>query len=177
MTVRVVLLCEDQPTDTFVRRFLRRRGFKMHELHTLPLPAGKQSGEQWVRSTYPGELAAIRRRANDFLIVVTDADSYTTAERRAQLDRECDSRDVPQRTASDRVIVVVPRRNIETWFQFLDGAAEVDEGVSYTKRFDASGQRALADRLYRMCHEEQRLPDSAPPSLAESCAEYTTLKR
>lgn len=177
MTTRVVLLCEDQSTDTFVRRFLRRRSFTMHDIRTLPLPSGKQSGEQWVRTRYPDQLAAIRKRSNDFLIVVTDADSNTTAERRAQLDRECDRRDVPQRTASDRVLVVVPRRNIETWFEFLDGAAEVDESVSYTKHFDASGQRALADRLYGMCHEEQRLPDSAPPSLVESCAEYVKLKR
>lgn len=117
------------------------------------------------------------QRPNDFLIVVTDADSHTTAERRAQLDKECDRRDVPQRTASDRVILFVPRRNVETWFEFLDGAAEVDENVSYTKRFDASYQRALADRIYHFCHEEQRLPDSSPPSLVESCAEYTKLKR
>lgn len=177
MTVRAVLLCEDQPTDTFVRRLLSRRGFKPRELHTLPLPAGKQAGEQWVRTNYPGELAAIRRRPNDFLIVVIDADSRTTAERRAQLDRECDLQSVARRTPSDRAIVVVPRRNIETWFEFLDGDVEVDENVTYAKRFNGTGHRALADRLYRICHKEQHLPDSAPPSLAESCAEYAKLKR
>ena len=177
MTARLVLLCEDQSTDTFVRRFLGKRRFTMHDIRTLPLPSGRQSGEQWVRVRFPDELAAIRRRSNDFLIVVTDADSCTTAERRAQLDQECDRRGIPQQTASDRVIVVIPRRNIETWFEFLDRGVEVDEIVSYAKRFDASDHRALADRLYRICHEDQRLPDSAPPSLVESCAEYTKLKR
>ena len=58
--VHITLLCEDSQTDAFVRRFLKRRNFRRHEITTLPLPAGSQSGEQWVRTRYPRELKAIR---------------------------------------------------------------------------------------------------------------------
>ncbi|MYE22919.1 MAG: hypothetical protein F4Y01_03080 [Gammaproteobacteria bacterium] len=158
MTTRVVLLCEDQSTDTFVRRFLHKRRFTMHDIRTLPLPSGRQSGEQWVRARFPDELAAIRQRSNDFLIVVTDADSHTTAERRAQLDRECDRGGIPQQTASDRAIVVVPRRNIETWLEFLDSGVGVDESVTYAKRFSASDHRALADQLTESATRNSAFP-------------------
>ncbi len=44
MSVRIVLLCEDAATDTFVRRFLRRRQFKARDIkhclfHMAPNPA------------------------------------------------------------------------------------------------------------------------------------------
>ena len=89
MSVEIVLLCEDQSTNTFVRRFLRGRQFKARDITTLPLPHGSQSGEQWVRAKYPGQLKAIRSRQGACLIVVLDADRHTTQQRRAQLDEEC----------------------------------------------------------------------------------------
>ena len=73
--VRIVLLCEDSQTDAFVRRFLKRRNFAGRDIETLPLPSGRQSGEQWVRERYPDELKAIRGKQNAYLIVVTDADA------------------------------------------------------------------------------------------------------
>lgn len=176
MRVQVVLLCEDQAQETFVRRFLRKRRFKPGEIRTLPLPAGSQSGEQWVRSRYPEELKAIRSRGNAYLVVVTDADRHTTAQRKNELDQECDRRGVNPRRADEPVLVLVPRRNIETWFEYVDGQ-EVDESTNYPKRFAATQHRELADALYRMCHERQRLVEPAPPSLAESCDEYAKLKR
>ena len=33
------------------------------------------------------------------------------------------------------------------------------------------------NNLYRMCHEEQRLDEAAPPSLREACEEYRKLQR
>ena len=124
--VRITLLCEDSQTDAFVRRFLRRRNFRGRDIRTLPLPDGSRSGEQWVRERYPGELRAIRGCQGAFLVVVTDADQYSTATRRAQLDAACEEKQIPQRDDCDPVLVIVPRRNIETWLAYLDGT-EVDE--------------------------------------------------
>ena len=175
MSVRIVLLCEDAATDTFVRRFLRRRQFKARDITTLPIPHGSQSGEQWVREKYPSELKAIRSRQDAFLIVVIDADRYTTQSRRSQLDYECNAEQVPARKVEDPVIVIVPRRNIETWFAYLDGIS-VDEKKTYPRRTPTE-QRSFADKLYRMCHEDQNLRPPVPPSLAESCQEYRKLAR
>ena len=175
MSVRIVLLCEDAATDTFVRRFLRRRQFKARDIRTLPIPHGSQSGEQWVRQKYPSELKAIRSRQNAFLIVVIDADTHTTQDRRSQLDDECKTQQVPARKRADPVLIIVPRRNIETWFAYLDGTS-VNETVDYSA-YKSKDPRPFAEELYRMCHENQKLRPPVPPSLDESCQEYRKLKR
>ena len=174
--VSITLLCEDSQTDAFVRRFLKRRKFRGREIRTLPLPAGRQSGEQWVRERYPTELRAIRGRQGVYLIVVTDADTRSTADRRAQLDAACDEKETPRRDDDDPVLVIVPRRNIETWLVYLGGAT-VDEDTTYRKLKRESDCVAHAKNLYRMCHEAQRLDEGAPPSLQEACEEYGRLRR
>ena len=174
--VRIVLLCEDSQTDSFVRRFLRRRNFRARDINTLPIPQGDGSGEQWVRTRYPRELRAIRGRRDAYLVVVTDADVHPTQDRRNQLDDECTEKNVAVRTADDPVIIAVPRRNIETWFAYLDGN-EVDEATAYPKLARERDCDRHAQRLYTMCHEEQRLAEPSPPSLVEACEEYPRLQR
>ena len=176
MRTRGVLLVEDQAMDIFARRFLKRRGFKPNEIRSLGFPGGAQSGEQWVRTKYPDELRALSGVANTFLVVATDADTHTTARHRSTLDEECRRRGLDARTRNERVIVIVPRRNIQTWFEYLDGR-DVDETTAYPKGHKTKDVRRLADELYRMCHEQQRLDDRAPESLSQSCAEYAKLRR
>jgi hypothetical protein len=174
--VSITLLCEDSQTDAFVRRFLKYRNFRSRDIRTLPLPSGRQSGEQWVRERYPMELRAIRRRQRAYLIVVTDADTHSTAVRRGQLDAACDEKGTPRRDDRDPVLVIVPRRNIETWLAYLGGAT-VDEDTRYRKLKPESACVTQAEALFRMCHEEQRLNEDAPPSLREACEEYPKLRR
>ncbi len=151
MSARIVLVCEDTPTDSFVRRFLRSRQFKARDIRTLPLPHGSQSAEQWVRAKYPDQLKAIRSRQDAFLIVVIDADRHTTQQRRSQLDEEC-------------------RTPLPT-----DGES-IDETLEY-RAWKSKNPRPLADKLYRMCHEDQDLRRPSPTSLEESCKEYRKLQR
>ena len=177
MTVEVVLLCEDRAHNTFVRRFLRKRGFTPRQIHTRELPHDRQSGEQWVRSQYPKELNAVRNRGSHHLVVVTDADGNSTGQRRAQLDQECDKHGVERRTSGDPVIIIIPRRNIETWFKHLDDGGTVDETNVYPKTFTAKDHKRLAEELHRICYERQRLPESAPPSLSEACDQRAKVPR
>ena len=177
MSSRFVLLCEDSQTETFVRRFLSHRKIRSRNIHTAPLPHGQQSGEQWVRTQFPKELKAIRARQGAWLLVAIDADARTTAETMAWLDAECRSSEVPPRTDDDPVVVAVPKRNIETWFEFLKTDERPSEDCQYPRLKQIRDCRPLADKLFRMCHEEQRLPPSAPPSLVAACSEYQKLKR
>lgn len=172
--VRIVLLCEDKQTDSFVRRFLKNRNFTHRDIKTLPLPHGSQSGEQWVRQRYPAELKAIRGRQQTYLLVVIDADNLTVEDRRAQLEEQCRQEEVPPRTAGDPVLVFVPRRNIETWFAYLEGLS-VDEQQIYPKLKRESDCARHASELFRMCHIAQRLRNPVPPSLEEACEEYRKL--
>ena len=175
MSASIILLCEDQQTDSFVRRFLLHRNFRGRDILTVPIPGGKQSGEQWVRTSFPDQLKAIRRKQRMVLLVVIDADTNTTNVRRTQLNQECRRQQVTPTSPNDPVIVVIPRRSIETWFHFLRHKRSVDETIIYQKLKQESDCHPLADELHRICHERQRLPDFAPQSLQEACLEYPKL--
>ncbi len=174
--VDIVLLCEDKQTDSFVRRFLRHRKFRGRDIRTLPLPDGSRSGEQWVRERYPDQLKAIRQRRGAYLIVVTDADNLSVDRRRAQLRDACNRENVPPRNDRDGVLLIVPRRNIETWLAYL-GGSDVDENERYPRLRHAGDCEEHAGALYRMCHEKQELRPPAPPSLQDACGEYRKLQR
>lgn len=177
MSVRVVLLCEDRQTESFVRRFLEHRNFRHRDVFVKPFPHGQQSGEQWVRTQFPQELKAIRARQDAWLLVVIDADARTTQETEAWLNAECRDSGVAERTRNDPVVVAVPKRNIETWFEFLKSDEAPSEDRRYPRLKRIRDCHPLADRLFRMCHEEQKLTPSAPPSLVAACSEYEKLKR
>lgn len=182
MSASIILLCEDQRTNTFVRRFLKSRNFRSRDINTLPLPfeTTQGAGEQWVREQFPKQLRAIRGKERTVLLVVTDADVGTTANRRARLDRQCDTNKVRRRQPTDPVIVAVPRRNIETWLWHLETGEAVDQTHDYKPQFgtlNSARLNRLADELHRMCHRLQHLLPTAPQSLREACLEYPTLTR
>ena len=176
MSTKITLLCEDLQTDVFVRRFLSHRNFRSRDIFTCPLPDGRQSGEQWVRARFPGELKKIRRRRQAFLVVVIDADGGSTGGRHTQLEQQCREDGVETRKPGDPVAVAVPRRNIEAWFEYLRGKP-VDETENYPRLRRETDCKPLADHLHVMCHERQRLDEPVPPSLREACEEYRKLKR
>jgi len=176
VSAKVVLLCEDLQTDVFVRRFLARRNVRSRDIDTCPLPDGRQAGEQWVRTRFPEELEKIRRRQRALLVVVIDADVGSTRDRHTQLERQCREAGVERRMPEDPVIVAVPRRNLETWFEYLRGKP-VDETIDYPRLRRESDCKPFADRLHDMCYKQQRLDEPAPPSLWEVCEEYGNLRR
>ena len=175
MSASIVLLCEDGQTESFVRRFLWHRNIRRRDIHTKPIPHGKQSGEQWVRTQFPKELKAIRARQGAWLLVVIDADMRTTEETLARLDAECGDA-VAARTTDDPVVIAVPKRNIETWFEFLATGEMPSEERKYPHLQRPRECHPLADKLFRMCHKDQKLAPSAPPSLVAACSEYRRLK-
>ena len=172
----MVLLCEDLQTDMFLRRFLRRRFGRRfrHEIASAPFAAGRGSGEQRVREQFPDQLELIRGRRGTALIVVIDADTESAEARRTQLQRQCAARGIAALRDSDPVLVVVPRRSIETWFQYLSGH-EFDETTRYRHLRREADCQPLADRLFDMCHKQQKLAEPAPASLVEACQEYPSL--
>ena len=174
--VDIVILCEDIQTEIFVRAFLKRRGYSARQVHTEKLPNGTQSGEQWVRQSFPGQLQAIRKRERAVLLVFIDADTYTLDQRRAQLNDACREVKVPVRTITDRVLIAVPKRNIETWFAYLRGNV-VDELTAYDKYKpnEKAKCHSQAEYLHDLCFKEQKLRRPAPPSLKEACEEYRNL--
>ena len=76
--VQLVLLCEDQQHEVFVRRFLAAAGWSTRRLRIQMAPPGKGSAEQFVREQFPKELQAYRSnriRLSLGLIVIRDGDN------------------------------------------------------------------------------------------------------
>lgn len=133
--VKIVLLCEDKKTETFVRTFLSHRNFKLRDFTILLLPGSDGgAGEQWVRRKYPEQLKAIRQQPNAYLIVVIDADGGTIDKRHRDLEEACKAESISPRDNRDKnVLQIIPRRNIETWLAYLDGK-NIDETTDYKQK-------------------------------------------
>lgn len=174
MSVRIVLLCEDLQLATFMRRFLKRRGWQARDIREEIAPPGQGSGEQWVRDRYPHELAAARAQGGRTVLAVgTDADTLSVAERIASLEQECRRQGLPQRTAQEPVIMVVPKRNIETWFAYLRGES-VNENDVYRRYPNEADCREDVRVLDEMCRA-QKLREPAPPPLQSTCPEFNKM--
>lgn len=167
----VIVLCEGSADAAFVRRFLALRGYNHRKVTVRPFPAGKGCGEQFVRENFPQELKGHRKWRAKGLIVLLDGDGKTVAQRKAQLDDACRAAGVPLRAASESVVVGVPLRNIESWFVYLEGGAW-SETTDYTKRKKDELAKASATKLHEYCYERQALPQPAPSSLQDACAEW-----
>ena len=137
-------------------------------------PPGAGSGGQWVRHRFPDEWQAIRQARNRkqvILVVGTDADTLTVDARRRSLLEECAARGVSPPLQDDpAVLMVVPKRNIETWFAYLRGQ-DADEDNLYPRYPTESECKSDVAVLDEMCRSG-RLRRPLPPSLGMACGEY-----
>ncbi len=174
--VQLVLLCEDRQHEAFLRRFLELDGWHARSFR-VERNAKPGSGEQWVRVRYPDELRKLRAtpHISKGLIVCIDEDTRGAGRREEQLADSLNALGMGAVGPNEKVLHVVPARNIETWIAYLDGK-DVDEMTSYPKlpfqRECAPMVRVLKD----MC-DAGGLRQPAPPSLERTCVEYRTRLR
>ena len=136
------LLVEDRAHEQFVSRALEHWGVPKQRIRCEPYPRGGGSGEQFVRESLAKFVQAIRAATSSkFLIVVADADSGTVSERHAQLNGQLASESLPLVGASDPVVLLIPKRAVETWLvQVLSPPA--DEATDYHHHFDGTSTAA-----------------------------------
>jgi hypothetical protein len=170
--VQLVLICEDNQHEAFIRRFLEKMGWDKRRMRVVKAPGGRRAGEQFVREKFPGELRVHRSRpVNQAVVVMMDGDNQGVAARLSKLDQACVDADVPTRTSNERVAVFIPTWSIETWLAYLDGR-QVDEGTSNYPRLDRQRDcQRHVEELVQMC-QARRLREPAPPSLEAACSEY-----
>jgi hypothetical protein len=167
--ISVTVLAEDLQHVVFVQRFLRQRGKRRYDIRALPSSGG--SAEQWVRLQFPSQLRALRsRQRNACLIVVTDADNLTVDERVRTLVQSCVDSGVSPHTPQEPVLLVVPKRNIETWIAYLRGVV-IDEQQVYAKCKYESECHPQAEELARRCAGAQAAPQM-PSSLQRVCGGF-----
>lgn len=168
---KIVILCEDRQQEVFARRFLEACGVNWRRIYTNVCPKGKQAGEQYVRENYPREVASYRQIAHRLtagLVVLSDADIHTVADRYQQLDRTLEDNHLPRRQSGERIGVFIPKRNIETWIHHLMGQTVTEEDI-YPHLRRESECRPYAEELARNRHAP--LPEGAPVSLHTACQE------
>jgi hypothetical protein len=173
---QVIVLAEDERHQRFVRRYLYRLDLQ-RVTRFEPLPSGRGSGEQWVRERYADSVKGFRqRRASTALIVVIDADRGDTNRRIGQLENSLSNAQLSFRTAEERIVHLIPKRNVETWVLNLNGSS-VDEETDYRH---APGVDDLIDSAAQTLFEWSRpnavIPQECVPSLRSAIPEIMRLE-
>ena len=174
----IVVLLEDTRQEKFIRKYLRARGFVAKQIRVVPAPIGKSKDVKFVLQRHPVEVNAQRSvLGSSALVVVIDADDFSPAERKSQLDNRLQEEGQATRLATEHIAIVVPSRNIETWIWHLQGNA-VDEGTDYKASVVGSGgdvpseaKRLFAD--YVITGQEPF--NQCPPALQDARQELLRL--
>lgn len=172
--VQIVLICEDSQQDVFVRRFLNKRlGVSNREIRPIVSPKGRGSGEQWVRENFPRELGVYRERSHraaTTLIAMIDADTKSVLQRKLELEKECQDKQIEFRKPGEAVAILVPKRNIETWIHYFNGES-VNEVEAFSRLKNENDCKPAVADLDKQCRSGG-LQDDAPPSLNDARKEY-----
>jgi hypothetical protein len=140
----VLVLAEDKCQQNFAYHYLRSLGVDTRRIRKLSLPLGG-SGEQYVRGRYPEQVGFCRQRDHRNLVVAVDADLETVETRKRQLDDRLQESGLEPRSAGEKIAILVPRRNIETWIVALRGGLVNEERDYKTPRgCDNAAQAAQA---------------------------------
>ena len=183
---RVRILCEDKAQYEFMRNFLTNQGVINNRriLPCLQLPEGTQSGEQFVKENFSSEYQKYTRaHENIILVVVQDIDKrYSTFEEaKNAFEIIIRSEGLNGFTSSDKLMLVFPKRNIETWLEWLKQdypTRTVSEDNDYKMRnrdlpFGKFGKHA--SDLYTKSLNDSSVCDTAPKSLVSACEEFKNL--
>jgi hypothetical protein len=166
----VIVLAEDERHQRFVRRYLENLNYPSHRIRNEPLPAGRGAGEQWIRERYAKAVQAYRERAaraQTALVVAIDADTHEVQHRLQQLQTVLDG---------ERIVRLVPRRNIETWILCLTGTA-VDEETDYHHYPGIDEQiRPAATEFFQWSRPNAVPPERCVPSLLSAIPEVRRLE-
>lgn len=124
-------MCEDDPQERLVRSYLKVCGLNTEPPYFVLLNASREvhgGNVGWVLREFPKQLHACRQRhatqANTLLVVVADADSFTVVDRQGHLIAD------PPVSPTDPLVMLIPRRHIETWIRAATGQP-VNETDSY----------------------------------------------
>ena len=113
---------------------------------------------------------------SNVLIVVIDADKKTVQERKSQLTEACNATGIPVRTENDKLLIFIPKRNIETWIKYFDNNA-VDEEQDYAHYLNVheSDCYSAADKMSDSFSTDNSIFEL--PALQDAYNEYINLAK
>lgn len=169
MTFRLRALVEDRGHEHLLRGLLDRIG-SGHGLRVDPYPKGRGAAEQHVRTAFPQFVRDLRTKRNQrglWGIVVIDGDVDGMARRREALCAALAEASLAPLGPGDRVLLLVPTRNVETWAWCLLGH-EVDEETDFKPQVQQSLRTIFAAHWLPARPKE-------PPSLVAGRLEWARL--
>ena len=170
-SAKMVVICEDSQQRVFIYRLLKTFGLH-RRLRVETAQEGRGAADQWVRETYPDEVAAYRRSTMAVgLITAIDADENSVRFRYRQLNEELDTNDLEHRRRDEQICLLVPKRNIETWIYALFDE-EVNEQDVYPKLEKESECQPAVEQLVK--YLRHGCPNDLLPSLERGCSELDT---
>jgi len=173
---QATVLCEGLQDWVFVRRVLITLGVEARRIRVIHYPADGRggAGEQHVRERYANEVRSHRSRVartKAMLVVHTDADTKTVQERYASLESALDGAGVERRADKDAIVVLIPKRNTETWIHHFLDANAVDEEMSYPKFENRESETWPAAEAFAKHVQSGTTPRGSPPSLVKGLEE------
>ncbi len=172
----LIILCEDIQQEVFARAYLMSIGWHRSKMRFRKAPQGRGAGEQFVRDQYSKEVYAFRRHAtqNRGLVIMIDADTKSVEQTKREMNQVLVKAGLARRGGQERIALIVPKRNIETWIHFLMGKA-VNEGQTYHKfrKKESQCKSYVKDLVSNVC--PIGLSPQAPSSLHEACDEIARI--
>lgn len=138
----VTILCEDIDHERFITQYLVERGFDKRKIKDFGNPKGRKidKNNDFVIKNYAALVKSYRRikYRNIAVIVMIDGDDRSVEERIRSLNKALDERagELNQdcREADEKIAIFVPARNIETWFDYINGNEDCDEQTDYKNK-------------------------------------------
>jgi hypothetical protein len=176
---QVIVLAEDERHQRFAYRYLQQLNYTAHSVRFEDLPSGQGSGEAWVRTRYAPAVKAYRARAaraQTALVVAIDADPEDVVRRTRQLEDGPAAEGLFPRTSRERIVHLIPKRNIETWILNLNGHL-VDEDTDFSR--DVRVEDLIvpaANTLFDWTRANAVIPPYCVPSLRTAIIEIQRLE-
>jgi hypothetical protein len=172
-----IILAEDVAQQNLVRRYLERCGHNLRDCRfDRPAKGSGGSGEKYVRDQFPRQVRAYRsalgRRASALLIVIVDADKETVRHRASQLSDALAAAGMEDRKADELIVVLIPKRHVETWIRALLGNQVNEEDDYKNPQPTAKEILQAAGTLYDWTRPGAVPGTTSPPSLTNSLPEW-----
>ena len=165
---RTILLCEDELHERLARAYMERCGLSARPPLLFPLVASRMQhggNVDWVLREFPKQLYACRQRqkkARTLLIVLVDADKFAVDERRRQLDARLTQAGYEALHETDPVVLLIPRRHVETWICSLLGKAVTED--EDCKDWDKPTRAEIRQAAHTVYQWAARMPHLALPA-------------
>ena len=187
----VTILCEDIDQERFIREYLICRGLDDRKIKDFGNPKGRtiKNNNASIVKHYPELIKSYRsgNYRNIAVVVMIDADEDSLSDKMRDfniaLDETLGNLNQDPRLPNEKVAIFIPARNIETWFQYIEGYSEnkeCDETTDYKDKTMSIKERIkLAKISARKLATEicpQGVDGIALPSLRYACRELQRLQ-